>query len=98
MPRRLLAGKDDGTLLFHAGFRATFPELSEAVKRVIAPKEIRWIGWSHFGAVECGALNEWLGTVPNACGKCWRSSARIASSVCLLLTSSRSLHHRIQST
>jgi flavorubredoxin len=32
-----------------------FPELSEAVKRLITPKEIRWIGWSHFESDECGA-------------------------------------------
>jgi flavorubredoxin len=62
--------KDDEPLLYHAGLRAMFPELSEAVKRLITPKEIRWIGWSHFESDECGALNEWLGAVPTAQAVC----------------------------
>ncbi len=58
--------KDDEPLLYHTGYKSSFAELSEAVKRLITPKEIRWIGWSHFESDECGALNEWLATVPTA--------------------------------
>ena len=45
-------------------------ELSEAVKRLITPKEIRWVGWSHFESDECGALNQWLAMVPTAQAVC----------------------------
>jgi flavorubredoxin len=62
--------KDDEPMLYHAGYKANFAELSESVKRLITPKEIRWIGWSHFESDECGALNEWLGTVPTAQAVC----------------------------
>ncbi len=62
--------KDDEPLLYHAGLRAMFPELSEAVRRLITPKQIRWIGWSHFESDECGALNEWLAAVPTAQAVC----------------------------
>jgi flavorubredoxin len=58
--------KDDEPMLYHTGLKANFAELSEAVKRLITPREIRWIGWSHFESDECGALNEWLGTVSTA--------------------------------
>jgi len=58
--------KDDETLLYHTGYRANFAELSEAVRKLIVPKEIRWIGWSHFESDECGALNDWLASVPSA--------------------------------
>lgn len=62
--------KDDEPMLYHAGYNASFAELSEAVKRLITPKEIRWIGWSHFESDECGALNQWLATVPTAQAAC----------------------------
>lgn len=58
--------KDDEPMLYHTGYKASFAELSQAVKRLITPKDIRWIGWSHFESDECGALNEWLGTIPTA--------------------------------
>lgn len=58
--------KDEEPMLYHAGLRGMFPELSAAVRKLITPKEIRWIGWSHFESDECGALNEWLGMVPSA--------------------------------
>jgi flavorubredoxin len=62
--------KDEEPLLYHTGYRANFRELSEAVNRLITPKEIRWIGWSHFESDECGALNEWLSTIPSAQAVC----------------------------
>lgn len=58
--------KDDEPMLYHAGFRYLFPTLLEAVKTLIDPKLIRWIGFSHFEVDECGALNEWLQVAPNA--------------------------------
>lgn len=58
--------RDDEPLLFHTGMRKIFPLVSEEVARVIKPSQIRWIGFSHFEADECGALNEWLQTAPAA--------------------------------
>jgi flavorubredoxin len=58
--------KDDEPLLFHTGSRAMFPALREMVAKVIDPATLRWIGFSHFETDECGALNQWLATAPNA--------------------------------
>lgn len=58
--------KDDEPLLFHTGQRAMFPLIREAVATVIDPATIKWLGFSHFEADECGALNEWLNLAPQA--------------------------------
>jgi flavorubredoxin len=62
--------KDDEPLLYHAGLRQMFPILLEAVKTLIDPRLIRWIGFSHFEVDECGALNQWLEVAPNAQAVC----------------------------
>ena len=58
--------KDDEPLLYHTGLRQMFPLLHEAVKTLIDPRLLRWIGFSHFEVDECGSLNEWLQVAPNA--------------------------------
>ena len=58
--------RDEEPLLYHAGMRKMFPELHEAVSKLIDPKTIRWISWSHFEVDECGGLNEWLNAAPRA--------------------------------
>jgi flavorubredoxin len=58
--------RDDEPLLFHTGMRAIFPQVREAVGKIINPAEIRHIGFSHFEADECGSLNDWLAVAPNA--------------------------------
>jgi hypothetical protein len=40
--------KDDEPLLFHTGMRRMFPEVRDAVARLIDPAALRWISWSHF--------------------------------------------------
>ncbi len=62
--------KDDEPLLYHAGLKQMFPILLEAVKTLIDPRLIRWIGFSHFEVDECGALNEWLRAAPHAQAVC----------------------------
>ncbi len=57
---------DDEPLLYHTGMRRMFPEVLEAVKRVIDPAALRWIGFSHFEVDECGSLNDWLKVAPQA--------------------------------
>ncbi|HEX2329586.1 MAG TPA: MBL fold metallo-hydrolase [Candidatus Angelobacter sp.] len=58
--------KDDEPLLFHTGLRGMFPEVREAVSRLINVSDLRHISFSHFESDECGALNEWLAVAPNA--------------------------------
>jgi flavorubredoxin len=42
------------------------PEVFDAVKKVLKPETLRWIGFSHFEVDECGSLNDWLKVAPNA--------------------------------
>jgi flavorubredoxin len=58
--------KDDEPVLYHTLMRGTFPMMHEAVSKLIDPKKIRWISFSHFEADECGALNQWLAAAPSA--------------------------------
>ncbi len=58
--------RDEQPLLVHAGYRAMFPQIREAVATLIDPKRIRWVGFSHFESDECGGLNHWLAEAPAA--------------------------------
>ena len=58
--------RDEEPLLFHTGMRGMFPQVREALAKVIDPADLRWISWSHFEVDECGALNEWLAVAPKA--------------------------------
>jgi flavorubredoxin len=69
--------KDDEPLLFHTGMRRMFPEVRDAVARVIDPASLRWISWSHFEVDECGALNEWLAAAPQAQPACGELGAMV---------------------
>ncbi|MGH7123718.1 MAG: hypothetical protein ACREFI_05050 [Stellaceae bacterium] len=57
---------DDEPLLFHTGMRRSFPQVREAIARVMPVERLRWISFSHFEADECGALNEFLAAAPKA--------------------------------
>lgn len=57
---------DDQPLLFHTGPRQMFPLVSAAVGKLMPLERLRWIGFSHFEADECGSMNEWLATAPKA--------------------------------
>src|SRR5688572_13395790 len=69
--------RDDQPLLFHTGMRGMFPEVREAVAKLIDPAALRWISWSHFEVDECGALNEWLAVAPHATPVCGETGAMI---------------------
>jgi flavorubredoxin len=71
--------RDEEPTLFHTGPRKTFGEVFEAVRRVIDPSTIRWIGFSHFESDECGSLNEWLSIAADAQPLC----GVVAASVCV---------------
>ena len=63
---------DDEPLLFHTGPRGLFPVVRDAVARVLPVERLRWIGFSHFEADECGALNDLLAAAPHAAPLCGR--------------------------
>lgn len=56
----------DEPLLFHAGHRAMFPHIAEAVATVVPVESLRWISFGHVEADECGAVNMWLAGAPHA--------------------------------
>ncbi len=58
--------RDEEPLLFHAGLKGMFPQLHQAVAKLIDPARLKYIAWSHFESDECGALNEWLQLAPQA--------------------------------
>ena len=62
--------RDDEPLLYHTGMKAMFPAVREGVASLIDPKRVRWSGFSHFEADECGSLNEWLALAPQAEALC----------------------------
>jgi flavorubredoxin len=56
----------DEPLMFHTGLRKMFALNRDALRRLMPPERLRWIGFGHFEADECGAMNEWLAVAPNA--------------------------------
>jgi flavorubredoxin len=63
---------DDSPLLYHSGPHKLFPLVSEAIASVLPVRDLRYVGFSHFEADECGALNDFLALAPAAeplCGK-----------------------------
>ncbi len=68
----------DQPLLFHTGPRQLFPQIRDAVDRVIAVDRLRHISFSHFEADECGSLNEWLDVAPDAHPLCSSIAAMVS--------------------
>lgn len=62
--------RDEQPLLFHTGMKALFPVVREAVATLIDPTTLRWVGFSHFEADECGSLPEWQALAPQATAVC----------------------------
>ena len=69
---------DEAPLLFHTGPRRLFPFVHEAVGRVLPVERLRYVGFSHFEADECGALNEWLAAAPHAEPLCGQIAAMVS--------------------
>ncbi len=61
---------DDAPMLFHTGLRQLFPLVSEAIRAVLPIERLRYVGFSHFEADECGALNSFLAAAPGAVPVC----------------------------
>jgi flavorubredoxin len=56
----------DEPMLFHCGQRMLFAQVSEAVARIMPVERLRWLGFGHVEADECGAMNAWLAAAPRA--------------------------------
>lgn len=56
----------DEPLLFHTGMPALFPAVADAVEAVLPVSSLRWIGFGHVEADECGTMNQWLDAAPDA--------------------------------
>lgn len=69
---------DDEPLLFHTGFRRTFPLVREAVSAVMPVERLRHIAFSHYEADECGALNQFLAAAPRSAPLCGQIAALVS--------------------
>jgi flavorubredoxin len=68
---------DDEPFLMHTGMRRMFAATLAGVSQLIDPSRLRWIGYSHFEPDECGALNDWLATAPQAQAICSQVGAMV---------------------
>jgi flavorubredoxin len=69
---------DDEPLLFHTGPRKMFALVHEAVASVLPVEWLRYIGFSHVEADECGSLNGWLAAAPQASPLCGQVAAMVS--------------------
>mgnify|MGYP003575291249 CR=1 FL=1 len=69
---------DDAPMLFHTGLRGLFPVVSEAVAALMPIEKLRYVGFSHFEADECGALNQFLAVAPQAVPVCGQVAALVS--------------------
>ncbi len=69
---------DDAPLLFHIGMRGLFPQVRDAIARVLPVASLRYLAFSHFEADECGALNQFLAAAPAAQPLCGQIAAMVS--------------------
>jgi len=68
--------RDESPALIHTGHAALFDTVRTQVERLLDPRTLRYISFSHFEADECGALNHWLTLAPQADVCCGSIAAR----------------------
>ena len=68
--------RDACPTLIHTGHAAFFDAVRSQVEHILDPSTLQYIGFSHFEADECGALNHWLRLAPNAEILCGSVAAR----------------------
>lgn len=69
---------DDEPLLFHTGPRQLFPAVREAIESLMPVDRLRYVGFSHVEADECGSLNLLLGVAPRAVPLCGQIAAIVS--------------------
>ena len=79
---------DESPLLYHTGPHKLFPAIRDAIARVIPPESLRYVGFSHYEADECGSLNDFLALAPRAEPLC----SRVAKMVSIDDIASRPAH------
>ncbi len=75
--------RDAEPLLYHTGPRMLFPAVKEAVASLIDVRTLRWIGFSHFEADECGSLPEWQQLAPQSDAVCSMVGKLVSVDDCL---------------
>ena len=97
--------RDEQPLLFHTGHKRLFPQVREAVATLINPASLRWIGFSHMEADECGGLAEWQQLAPASAAFCSVIGKRIGVDDFIALRPARAMtdgeilatgHHRFR--
>jgi len=58
--------EDERPLLYHTGPKKMYPLVREAIDRVLPVGSLRYVGFSHYEADECGSLNDFLEAAPEA--------------------------------
>jgi flavorubredoxin len=58
--------RDEKPALIHTGHKQTFEAILGEVAKLIDPAKLEYLCFSHYEPDECGSLNEWLETAPNA--------------------------------
>ncbi len=69
--------RDDEPLLFHTGPRFVFPAVRAAIAKVLPPESLRYVGFSHTEADECGSLHDFLGIAKRAVPLCGSIAAMV---------------------
>jgi flavorubredoxin len=69
---------DDAPLLFHTGPRQMFPLVRDAIAAVMPIQRLRYVGFSHVEADECGSLNLLLAAAPQAEAVCSQVAALVS--------------------
>jgi flavorubredoxin len=69
---------DDDPMIFHTGLRRMFPLVREAIAAVLPPERLRYIGFSHYEADECGSLNSFLAIAPESVPVCGQIAALVS--------------------
>lgn len=77
--------RDEEPLLFHTGPRAMFAQVRDAVATVLDPATVKWIGFSHFEADECGSLPEWQQLAPQSTAVCSLVGKLVSVDDCMAL-------------
>lgn len=69
---------DENPMLFHTGPRRMFPLVKQGIAAVMPPERLRYIGFSHFEADECGSLNDFLTIAPESVPVCSQVAAMVS--------------------
>ncbi len=70
--------RDAAPMLFHTGPRKLFAATLKAVAAAIPLETLRYVGFSHYEADECGALNQFLAAAPQSIPVCSKVAAMVA--------------------